>query len=339
MASGLALVGDLHFSTAQSNLPTSTPASTIAFGESGNLNLTMTIDKNVYSLDEPINLTLTITNISNQTIDYTHSGLDFDFQVNNDTTNTIYQWSNFKAIAQFITIVPLPSGESRSANFTWQQTCNFNPQVNGILVSAGTYYIVGETGPTYGIKTTPIQIIISNPTTPSTSIPTSEATSTPTSSPSVTTLPAMTDAGSTVDLTISGNVTSTQISNVEISTNQSATSTTVSFAVTGEGGTIGFSNVTIPKSAVTYGTTPTIYIDGQPASNQGYTQDNNNYYVWYTTHFSIHQVSIVFTVSSSIPEFPTLIAFASSGPASLALTSVYKKKLLNKYKRETQKRD
>jgi hypothetical protein len=91
------------------------------------------------------------------------------------------------------------------------------------------------------------------------------------------------------------------MSSVTIATNQSASTTTVSFTVTGESGTTGFGNITIPISAVTYGTTPTIYIDGQPASNQGYTQDSNNYYVWYTTHFSTHQVSIVFTTASPSP--------------------------------------
>ena len=133
-----------------------------------------------------------------------------------------------------------------------------------------------------------------------TSTPTSIPTPpTPTSAPSATTVPATTDNGSTVDLAISGNITSSQMSNVTITTNQSATSTTVSFTVTGESGTTGFSNITIPKSAVPYGTTPTIYIDDQPAQNQGYTQDTNNYYVWYTTHFSTHQISIVFTKTSS----------------------------------------
>ena len=94
------------------------------------------------------------------------------------------------------------------------------------------------------------------------------------------------------------------MSNVTIATDQSAASTTVSFTVTGKSGTTGFSNVTIPKSAVPYGTTPTIYIDNQPAQDQGYTQDANNYYAWYTTHFSTHQVSIVFTTtsSSSLPQ-------------------------------------
>jgi hypothetical protein len=68
-----------------------------------------------------------------------------------------------------------------------------------------------------------------------------------------------------------------------------------------EPGTTGFSKVTIPKSAVPYGTTPTIYIDNQPAQDQGYTQDSNNYYAWYTTHFSTHEVSIVFTTTAPSP--------------------------------------
>jgi hypothetical protein len=132
-------------------------------GGNGNLELTMTLDKTLYSLGEPVNLTLSITNISNQTINFTHTGLDFDFQVYNDTNNVVYQWSNFQAIAQFIAIVPLPAGESMSANFTWLQTCNFNAQVEGDSVSPGTYYIVGQTGPTYGIQTTPIQLTIAKP--------------------------------------------------------------------------------------------------------------------------------------------------------------------------------
>ena len=135
----------------------------VASGGKGNLELTMTLNKTSYSLGEPVNLTLTITNISNQTINFEHTGLDFDFQVYNGTNNVVYQWSNFRAIAQFITIMPLSAGESFSANFTWLQTCNFNAQVEGDPVSPGTYYIVGQTGPTYGIQTTPIQLTIAKP--------------------------------------------------------------------------------------------------------------------------------------------------------------------------------
>jgi hypothetical protein len=46
---------------------------------------------------------------------------------------------------------------------------------------------------------------------------------------------------------------------------------------------------------VSYGTVPLVYIDGQLAENQSYTQDADNYYVYYTVHFSNHQVTIEFT--------------------------------------------
>ncbi len=132
-------------------------------GTKGNLELTMTIDKTVYNIGEPVNLTLTITNVSQQTINFTHTGLDFDFQVTNDTNNQVYQYSNFKFIPQFIAIEPLASGESISANFNWPQICNFNTQVQDDPASPGIYNIIGQTGPTYGIQTTPIQITILQP--------------------------------------------------------------------------------------------------------------------------------------------------------------------------------
>ena len=59
------------------------------------LELTMTLQKTEYSLGEPINITLTITNIGNQTITYAYceSLHRFDFRVYNDTNNGIYHWS------------------------------------------------------------------------------------------------------------------------------------------------------------------------------------------------------------------------------------------------------
>jgi YVTN family beta-propeller protein len=117
----------------------------------------------------------------------------------------------------------------------------------------------------------------------------------PTPTPTPTFVQATTENGGTVDLPISGNITSPQISNVTITTSQSVKTTTVSFTVTGESGTTGFSNITIPISEIPYGTTPTVYIDAQSASNQGFTQDSSKYYVWYTTHFSTHQITIVYS--------------------------------------------
>jgi len=125
------------------------------------LELTMAIEKTQYVLGEPINITLTIINISNQTINFNHSGQDFDFLVNNDTNNIIYQWSKDRAFAMFIMIMPLKPQENLTGTYTWQQTSNYQPQQE-TQVSPGTYNIVGETGPTYGLQTPPIQVIIVN---------------------------------------------------------------------------------------------------------------------------------------------------------------------------------
>jgi hypothetical protein len=189
MLIGLVLVVGFHYCNAQSDISTSTLATIKATGGNGDLELTMTLNKTSYSSGEPVNLTLTITNISNHTINYTHTGLDFDFQVTNGTNNQLYQWSNFKAIAQFITIEPLSPGENRSIYFTWQQTCNFNSQVEGDPVSPGTYNIIGETGPTYKIQTTPIQITIANSQTstptPTPTVPNYGPTFSPTPTPTI----------------------------------------------------------------------------------------------------------------------------------------------------------
>jgi len=114
-------------------------------------------------------------------------------------------------------------------------------------------------------------------------------------------VPVTTGNGGTADLAIGGNVTVSQMSGVTLLTDYSTASTTISFTVTGESGTTGFSNITVPASAVSFGTTPTVYIDGQVASNQGYTQDSSNYYVWYTIQFTTHQVSIVFATHAHSP--------------------------------------
>ena len=114
---------------------------------------------------------------------------------------------------------------------------------------------------------------------------------------------AATDNGSTVGLEVSGNITITQLSNVTISTDQSAMTANITFTLNGETGTVGFGNITIPINAIPNGTVPTVYIDNQLTEDQGYTQDNENYYVWFTAHFSRHQISIVFAQNETPVDF------------------------------------
>jgi len=65
--------------------------------------------------------------------------------------------------------------------------------------------------------------------------------------------------------------------------------------------------MTIPKTAIPYGINPVVYINGLQAPNQGYTQDANNFYVWYTTNFNtnlvngVSQMTVQFLVPSTSP--------------------------------------
>ena len=144
-------------------LPSSPSPTVAATGSAGSLKITLTLLKTVYNLGEPVNLTVTISNISGQTVNFTHTGLDFNFQVYNDTNSLVFQWSNFRAIPQFVAIEPFPAGTSMSQNFTWLQTCNFNASVIGDQISAGTYFIVGQSGLAYKMQTSPTQITIVKP--------------------------------------------------------------------------------------------------------------------------------------------------------------------------------
>jgi len=136
-----------------------------------------------------------------------------------------------------------------------------------------------------------------DPTPTPTPSPTPKPTTNPESQTS--TVNATTQNGGIVKLVISGNITSQQITNITITPNTSSKTTIVSFTVSGEKGDTCSGVVTIPKNTIDFGTSPKIYIDNINAEDQGYSQDNNNYYVWFTTHFSSHHITIVFSSPAS----------------------------------------
>jgi len=95
-------------------------------------------------------------------------------------------------------------------------------------------------------------------------------------------------------ITLGGNITAQQMSNMTITPYEDNATTTIAFTVTGPSGTEGLGTITLPKAAIPYGTTPQVYIDGVLAEYQSYTQDDENYYITYSTHFSTHTVNIIF---------------------------------------------
>ena len=213
-------------------------------------------------------------------------------------------------------------------------TPNSGYYIASITTDAGAVTVTSSSGQTVSftnviaVHTITATFALTSTPTPPTPTPKPPAAPTPTTAPaptqtpSVTTVPATTDRGTIVELAISGNVIGSQMTNVAITTNQSASTTTLSFTITGQSGTTGFGNVTIPRSAIPYGTTPAVIIDGQSVSNQGYTQDSSNYYVWYTTHFSTHKVSIVFTVTSASTPTPPVASSTFWSENLLTLGSV-----------------
>jgi hypothetical protein len=143
-----------------------------AEGVSGALQLTMALEKTEYTLGEPVNITLTLTNISNETTTIDFSAYNnFDFRVYNGTNSTLYQWSNHwlgVAVPQVIWLETLNAGESLSENFVWSQTCYNTGLSEGVPISSGEYNIVGQIGSVIStknsmIETTPIQITIVAP--------------------------------------------------------------------------------------------------------------------------------------------------------------------------------
>ena len=143
--------------------------------------------------------------------------------------------------------------------------------------------------------------------------------------------------GENVELEIKGNITAQQMLNIPTTSNQTI-ETVFSFIINGPSGTVGFGNITIPKNAIPYGSNPVVYIDGNQTSNQGNTQDVNNYYVWFTMHFSTHQLTVQFEapqtsqVGSPGLEYAIIIPIA----AIILIPTVF---AVKRSKRKTSKRE
>lgn len=160
----------LEFTPKINMLASSTP---IAYGVNGGFKLTLMLQKTEFSLGEPVNVTLTVANISNQTVQFYDFPSFWDFLVYNDTDNGLYQWLfSGHGFPMSGTTYSLDPGIGLTNEvLVWPQMCNRTETQYGVPdspVSPGTYYIVGRYGYTgydfsLNLQTTPIQITITQP--------------------------------------------------------------------------------------------------------------------------------------------------------------------------------
>jgi hypothetical protein len=122
----------------------------------------------------------------------------------------------------------------------------------------------------------------------------------------------MGNGSSVLDLTIRGNIGKSNISGVTLVEDKIAATTTLTLTLIGHDGPYSFCNITLPKSAVTYGTAPTTYINNQLADDHGYAQDENNYYLWYKTYSNTYELSIIFKGTSDMQtSYAVIVAIIS----------------------------
>ena len=169
--------------------------------------------------------------------------------------------------------------------------------------------------PTLTDTPTPIQAETQTPTQISTPNPTSTPSLTPKPAPSPKTIfnspiiHATFSNGSIVDLGVNG-ITAFAVMNAVISTDKLAAQTTLSLTIIRQSTTNNVNAITVPKTVLAYGVTPKIYVNNQMAPNQGFSEDTNNYYVWYKTVFSNYELSIVFATDASPAGFPITVILA-----------------------------
>ncbi|HML02638.1 MAG TPA: BsuPI-related putative proteinase inhibitor [Candidatus Bathyarchaeia archaeon] len=137
---------------------TTTPSLTVTgVNETDGLSLTVQVEQAVYRQGEPVTIWFTLTNISNQTINFPTAAWTFDFQILNDTNHLLFQYSTSQVFPLVIMNLPLSPGESYITYQVWPQMCNVSLVTGaGVAVSPGAFDIVG-------LLWNPSQVIVRTP--------------------------------------------------------------------------------------------------------------------------------------------------------------------------------
>lgn len=133
------------------------------------LELTVQLEKVGYNLGEPVNITFTLANISNKTINlWLESDSSWDYQVFNSTNYCVFDYLIDYPIWGAVGMpVQIAAEKNLTLVFVWPQAYGqipppwVSPRSAVIPVSPGSYYIVGRfSNSNFTLQTPPLQIII-----------------------------------------------------------------------------------------------------------------------------------------------------------------------------------
>jgi YVTN family beta-propeller protein len=182
----------------------------------------------------------------------------------------------------------------------------FDPENGYVYVAnsgSGTVSVIATTISTTRFSTTPSSMTSSSTTSISTTSYSSSSSTTYSTTSSYTpsikpTFITSVESPSSrlINIGVIGNISASQVSNMSLSGNSTIT---LSFTLYGAQESQGTATIAIPKNAVPSGDTLLVYMDGALALGQSYYSDQSNYYVSFAIQSGTHQVSIVFSQSSS----------------------------------------
>ncbi|HSV48958.1 MAG TPA: hypothetical protein VLH35_01465 [Candidatus Acidoferrales bacterium] len=259
-------------------------ATRLAAGTNWTINLVGTSGANRTSTNNPISFT-NCNGFYSWTI-YVPAG----YRSNSSLTGS-YLMDMRETYAVYVTFIPLSVNYTLTMETVGQgsvypgnQTYTSGTNVNLTAVPDEGWAFSGWSGDTSGVANTTV-VMNTNKTITATFTQT-------------TIIETKTTDNQTYIITINSNTTTSQTSNMTITPHASNSATIVAFTITGESGTVGSFNLTIPKAAIPYGSAPVLYIEGVKAENQTNTEDAENYYISYIMHFSTHEVEIAFSTEA-----------------------------------------
>lgn len=113
----------------------------------GPIKLTVRLDKNTFRLGEMVNVTITITNISNETILLVYDQIPTtDFAVYNSSSDIICLYSTTRVWGAVGENLALEPSASYGKTWKWDQQRFVGEHYDLQPVVLGTYYITGRTG-------------------------------------------------------------------------------------------------------------------------------------------------------------------------------------------------